>query len=477
MNRVQLLGAKKLFFILLWVDIAVTVIVGINAFSTIGTLKDIQAGVRSVDQSLIGSLEFWEGFSKLIFLTMIGVGLGLVKWLNSCYAYSRQTIGASGFKNEGWTASGWIVPVFNLFKPYQVINEIYKAGGNGYAAADDWKKEEGSGALLGWWIFYAVTHFIGWMLTKQMLRSSMREDVTIGQAVGMTEVQAWSCVVSLVVAGLWFWVASLLTQRLLARNAISASVSPLQPIRQVPIAPAQPIQSASLFVTPAPAAPAQMTMPTNTTPVPSINDSPPSPFDEDSVYEVVANEMESGKTDKGLWTRLYAEFDGDENKTKIAYIKQRAVKLIDAERRRLAELENARVAAAAESERIRRMSLKDKLRLNLLSAEEISANCGGCETKFLVSCQRGTVQEIQNLIKEYPLLVAATNGDGSTGLHIAVEEGREDIVRLLLDSGAQPVVKNRYGATPYDLALGMGAKNPMSYPLYKKIADLIQTYV
>ena len=47
-------------------------------------------------------------------------------------------------------------------------------------------------------------------------------------------------------------------------------------------------------------------------------------IDEDAIYEIVANEMESGKTDKGLWTRLFAQCDGDENKTKAAYIKHRA---------------------------------------------------------------------------------------------------------------------------------------------------------
>jgi hypothetical protein len=49
--------------------------------------------------------------------------------------------------------------------------------------------------------------------------------------------------------------------------------------------------------------------------------------DEDAIYAIVAEEIETGTTDKGLWTRLYAEFDGDEKKTKIAYIKQRAIHL------------------------------------------------------------------------------------------------------------------------------------------------------
>jgi len=54
----------------------------------------------------------------------------------------------------------------------------------------------------------------------------------------------------------------------------------------------------------------------------------PSAIDENAIYATVANELETGQTDKGLWTRLYVENDGDEKKTKLAYIKQRAEILI-----------------------------------------------------------------------------------------------------------------------------------------------------
>ena len=127
MNSEQLEGAKKLFFILLCIDIVATAIVGFNTFSTVGILREVQSGARNIDQSMISSLEFWDHFPKPLFLTLIGVGIGLVKWLNACYRFAKQTIGATGFKNEGWTAAGWIIPIFFLFKPYQIINEIYCA--------------------------------------------------------------------------------------------------------------------------------------------------------------------------------------------------------------------------------------------------------------------------------------------------------------------------------------------------------------
>ena len=52
---------------------------------------------------------------------------------------------------------------------------------------------------------------------------------------------------------------------------------------------------------------------------------PPAP--DDQTYARVAEEMESGQIDKGLWTRLFAENDGDEPKTRAAYIRHRVQQL------------------------------------------------------------------------------------------------------------------------------------------------------
>jgi hypothetical protein len=51
-------------------------------------------------------------------------------------------------------------------------------------------------------------------------------------------------------------------------------------------------------------------------------------IDEDKIYSAIADELESGNIDKGLWTRLFAQHDGDENKTKAAYIKHRVSTLM-----------------------------------------------------------------------------------------------------------------------------------------------------
>jgi hypothetical protein len=40
-------------------------------------------------------------------------------------------------------------------------------------------------------------------------------------------------------------------------------------------------------------------------------------------YQYAAEELDTGNIDKGLWARLFSETDGDENRTRARYIKER----------------------------------------------------------------------------------------------------------------------------------------------------------
>lgn len=227
MSQQKLESAKNLFFIALGIDMAVTALVAITDFWAVGVLNDIRSGAITADQSTISTLEFWESFAKIMILTLIGVGLALVRWLDACYEYAKEILMATGFAQEGWKTWGWIVPFMNIFKPYQVLSEIYKAGAADCSGGDEWKKSSGSGMLLAWWIFWVISHMVMWGIGKQALKGAFRDDLTLNQIIGMYYGSVTVCVISLIVGGLWFVVAGSLTRRLLNRSVpVVGSVAP-----------------------------------------------------------------------------------------------------------------------------------------------------------------------------------------------------------------------------------------------------------
>ena len=99
----------------------------------------------------------------------------------------------------------------------------------------------------------------------------------------------------------------------------------------------------------------------------------PMVVDEDAIYAAIANELKTGATNEGLWIRLFAECDGDENRTKVAYIKQRAAKLGAIEHTRIAAIAAESSEDEPKPEQIR---LADISRLiAALTADPLSRQC------------------------------------------------------------------------------------------------------
>lgn len=430
MDRQNLIRAKNLFFTALGIDIAASFIIGANSFSTIDTLKDIQSGIRTADDALLSHIGFWDSISSILFVTMIGVGLALVKWLNSCYRFASQTIGATGFKHESWTAAGWLIPILNLFKPYLILNEIYKAGSRRWIDGDDWKKQDGSFLLLSWWIFWVIIHLIGSFVAKQLIRTWPLDDLTLPQIINLYEIQGWAYTFSVAIAILWFIVAHGLTQRLIDRANMQPAFAAVReeyadlPARHASTTFPAPFSDMSVSQKPIPSEPLTTTADMhrdNTASQWPETDS----VNEERIYETIARELETGSIDKGLWIRLFAECDGDENRTKVLYIKQRAEKLIYHERSRLAEMARAR---AIEEEQ--------------LAAHHQQSAKGDA---LLAAVWEGNFSTVERLLREGTDPSLVVDEDGRTAHDLARLRGDAQMIWLLqtADEGVFPCAQNR----------------------------------
>jgi hypothetical protein len=458
MSQQKLESAKNVFFIALGIDMAVTVLVLISDVWALGILNDIRLGASTVDQSTISTIEFWRSFATVAILTMIGVGLALVRWLGECYVYAKEALKATGFVQERWKIWGWIVPFMNLFKPYQVLSEIHKAGTADYVGGDDWKKSSGSGMLLVWWIFWVITHMIMWVIGKQTLKIAFRNDLTLDQVIGTYYGSVAACVISLIVAGLWFVVVGSLTRRLLSRSTAGvASVKPtysttskdssmvpeilqtkLPEVVQV-MSSAQPTTNTNLFVVPEPSQQ-------------SIDEI------EDRLYVQIAHEVETNTVDKGIWTKAYAQTDGDEKQTRVIYIKTRFERLMTAEKLRLDAIRHEQKETARRAEEERFLEAQELIRRKRIlvhgkTPEEVENLAASSEGKeFLDQCCWGDMKYVTEQVRKNPLYLSMYTSEGNTALHYAVITKRMAMVKFLVNEGAKTQVRNGEGRTPLDIA-------------------------
>ncbi|KAF4750694.1 hypothetical protein FOZ63_020698 [Perkinsus olseni] len=81
---------------------------------------------------------------------------------------------------------------------------------------------------------------------------------------------------------------------------------------------------------------------------------------------------------------------------------------------------------------------------------------------LMYACVGGEEQKVREILREageknWPELLKQQNAYGDTALHYAAQQGNRDIVSLLLDANANPDAQNRYGLTPLHQAASVTA--------------------
>lgn len=121
--------------------------------------------------------------------------------------------------------------------------------------------------------------------------------------------------------------------------------------------------------------------------------------DDEAIYGIISDELESGKTVQWLWTKLYSEFDGDEKRTRAKYISERAAII-----RNNIEKNEAR---RHEEETKRRQEDKERIRSEFIRSIE-SGNISSVRT-FLDS--GADIIDIANNCEKNPITIAERNSD------------------------------------------------------------------
>jgi ankyrin repeat protein len=84
------------------------------------------------------------------------------------------------------------------------------------------------------------------------------------------------------------------------------------------------------------------------------------------------------------------------------------------------------------------------------------AASSGCATTLFDAAERGDADGVRTMLRQKPTLVDETDGRTLSALHYAASEGHTEVVRALLEGGANPRVSALGGMTPLFLAAAGG---------------------
>lgn len=180
---------------------------------------------------------------------------------------------------------------------------------------------------------------------------------------------------------------------------------------------------------------------------------------EDRIYAQIAQELDTNAVDKGLWTKAYAQASGDDQQTRVLYIKARFSRLLAMEDAR----RNAIMREQEEMVHLAHVhSIQSKLqgRIDKIENAEQSSilkqlAAGHVGSDFLYHCGLGKLflGDVKRILESNPFVLERTTVDaGYTGLHLAVRSTDREMTEYLVEQGANICARDSQDKTPLDIA-------------------------
>ena len=163
--------------------------------------------------------------SIVLFVVWMGVHGLLIAWTRRLYR-NLAPLGARGLRfSEGWAVGAWFVPLLNLVRPKQILNDIWRASEPG-TGSDGWQHNRVSPLLHWWWA--AVVG--GWLLfrptTVETTDPEGIQEVLVGEAL--------AAILLLTTATLGLIVVKRLTDRQVGHAALGVAPLPTEAGRAAP---------------------------------------------------------------------------------------------------------------------------------------------------------------------------------------------------------------------------------------------------
>lgn len=196
------LTALKVVF---WIIVATSLIAAVSDVLTIQfwgrfldgeTISDSQADAEDIRAGLAALLQFGAWVAGVVVFLM---------WLFRAYQNTDGVAPGTRRYGHGWAIGGWFVPIMNLWRPKQVVNDIWRAGGH---------PPEPSGLIQWWWGLWLLTNFVANIGTRAAFGDEEPEDLRSSAIAYLV-----SDLLDAITAVLAIAVATTLTRRLDARAA------------------------------------------------------------------------------------------------------------------------------------------------------------------------------------------------------------------------------------------------------------------
>ena len=178
------LKRAKLAELFIWLAMVLDIISILSSYLQYNLLKSLQNNEAVTDQMLNSNDTREQVIGILYLIIFIISAVTFIQWFRR--AYYNLNIRTNCDHSEGWAAGSWFVPIISLFRPSQIMKEMWnKTNSLIKSKSPDYVKN--STMIIGlWWTLWIISNYIGQYVLKSAFNAETIEtflNSTIGDMI------------------------------------------------------------------------------------------------------------------------------------------------------------------------------------------------------------------------------------------------------------------------------------------------------
>ena len=171
---------------LIWIVLALEIVSLISGYFQYDLLQTAANG-GEISTETANANDTREQIIGIVYLIAFVISaVTFIQWFRRAYFNLHQRVNHLS-QTEGWAAGSWFVPIVSLYRPYQIMKELYQET-KALLTKNGLNNENISTSSLGWWwTLWVISSFLGQFVFRYSMKAESIDELTISTVASMIE--------------------------------------------------------------------------------------------------------------------------------------------------------------------------------------------------------------------------------------------------------------------------------------------------
>lgn len=170
---------------LIWIVLGLEIISLISGYFQYDLLLTVANGVYISTETATANDTRQQIIGIFYFIAYIVSAVTFIQWFRRAYFNLHLKINYLNH-TEGWAAGSWFVPIISLYRPYQIMKELYQETKELLIKMGiSFNQTFSTSALVWWWTLWIISNILGHFVFRYSMNAESMDELTISTVAGI----------------------------------------------------------------------------------------------------------------------------------------------------------------------------------------------------------------------------------------------------------------------------------------------------